>query len=113
MEPQDRFDLPEMFDIEQFDLIEDAEIAEKDRVVEGGLVESWNCLEVLEKGKVRLYLTSVCVSMWIICIVTALVRFAVTGDYVPVVALLSIILPIVFYYYYYERMQRRNKTRNK
>jgi hypothetical protein len=64
------------FDIEE---VTETSNDEEKNVVNACEIETWERLQV-EKAKARPYITGIVISLWILCIITGLIRWDTTGD---------------------------------
>jgi len=90
------------FDIEDVDTLSDA----KDRsVIQSGTVETWEHFELAKKAKPRLYITSVVITLWVVCLLVGLFRWFAVGDmllFISTPALLLSPMHYVLRYYFRE-----------
>jgi hypothetical protein len=67
---------PKDFEIEEVETLLDDE---EKTVLKAGNVEKWERLE-LEKVKARPYITSIVISLWVICTIAGFIRWTTLGD---------------------------------
>jgi hypothetical protein len=68
---------PKDFEIEE---VKTSPEDQEKTVLEAGNVEEWQHLELKEKVKARLYITSLVISLWMICTIAGLIRWTSAGD---------------------------------
>jgi hypothetical protein len=93
---------PKDFDIEEVEISSDNV---NQTVVEAGTVETWKRLDLSRKDKIRLYITSIVIGIWLISISAGLLRWAIAGDFSLLICspvLLSRPLRMVLTFYFTE-----------
>ena len=92
-------------DLQPFDVEEVHPKEYEENVSSSGKIEDWReKLEFLEKKKIRGYITGAVVTLWTSFALICIIRFAFTGDALPLVApaLLSQPLCVILKFYYGE-----------
>ena len=67
---------------------------EDDNTVYGGKVEAWEILELIEKARIRPYITKIVISVWAITMIANVLRLLLTGDFSVAVPSALITVPL-------------------
>jgi hypothetical protein len=94
---------PKRFKQDDIEEIKTPSIEDKDNVLDFGLVETWKRPVISERTKLRPYITSIVMGLWVAGTAIGLVRFLMVGDisiliYSPVVLMVPLKAILDFYF---------------